>query len=225
MKKCIIKLSALLLVCCAMLGCGKEDNPGTPIVKFGSIFGTVTDFVTGDPVSNANVRLNPRGETTLTGSDGTFQFNDVGDGEYSLSLSKNGYVDLDDDYVIEIENGNNVRRDVQLCSEFESFKITVNGVETDTLYFSVDNTCVTFLVTNTGTKEIDVYGSVSSGNGSTYITLGYYDNGNFDFWTHSVIQPNFGCPVIVCFDVLSKNTGYVYLNSAQISKTLVCIRR
>ena len=101
----LIKFAALLLVCCTMLGCGKEDNPTS---KLGSIFGTVTDFATGDPVSNANVRLNPRGETTLTGSDGTFQFNDIEDGNYSLFLSKNGYVDLDDDYVIEITNGNNV---------------------------------------------------------------------------------------------------------------------
>lgn len=109
-KHHFIKLSAILLICCAMLGCGKDS-------KTGSIYGTVTDFVTGDPVGNANVRLNPRGETTLTGSDGAFQFHDIEDGNYSLSLSKNGYVDLDDDYVIEIVNGNSVRRDLQLNPE------------------------------------------------------------------------------------------------------------
>lgn len=106
-KKSLVKFAALLFVCCAMLGCGKDKNQG-------SIYGTVTDFATGDPVSNANVRLNPKGETTLTGSDGTYQFNDIEDGNYSLSLTKNGYVNLDDDYVIEIENGNSVRRDLQL---------------------------------------------------------------------------------------------------------------
>ena len=105
----LLKVVALLVLCCAMFGCGK--------VKQGSIYGTVTDFATGNPVGNANVRLNPRGETTLTGSDGTFQFNDVTDGNYSLSLSKNGYVDLDDFYVIEITNGNSVRRDFQLSPE------------------------------------------------------------------------------------------------------------
>ena len=120
----LIKLAALLVLCCVMAGCGKET-------KLGSIFGTVTDYVTGNPVSNAKVRLNPGGETTLTGSDGTYQFNDVANGNYSLSISKNGYVDLDDDYVIEIENGNSVRRDLQLSPEvFGAISGTVVDLET-----------------------------------------------------------------------------------------------
>ena len=111
MKKCLsFKFAVLLLVCCVMFGCGKNKNVS-------SIYGTVTDFTTDDPVGNVNVRLNPRGETTLTGSDGAFQFYDIEDGNYSLSLSKNGYEDLDDDYIIEIENGNSVRRDLQLKPE------------------------------------------------------------------------------------------------------------
>lgn len=110
MKKQLLKLAAFLVLCCVMFGCGKEN----PTTKQGSIYGTVTDFATGDPVNNATVRLNPRGETTITGSDGTYQFNDLAKGNYSLSISKSHYVDLDDDYVIEIKNGNNVRRDLQL---------------------------------------------------------------------------------------------------------------
>ena len=105
------KFAAILVVCCMFFDCTPESE------KLGTIYGTVTDFASGEPISNANVRLNPRGETTLTGSDGTYQFNDVTNGNYSLSLSKNGYMDLDDDYVIEIENGNSVRRDLQLSPE------------------------------------------------------------------------------------------------------------
>jgi hypothetical protein len=119
-----LKTAALLALCCAIFGCGKDN-------KLGSIYGTVTDYVTGDPVGNANVRLNPGGETTLTGSDGTYQFNDVANGNYSLSLSKNGYVDMDDDYVIEIENGNSVRRDLQLSPEvFGAISGTVIDLDT-----------------------------------------------------------------------------------------------
>lgn len=109
-----------IIVCCGMLGCDKDNQKG-------SVYGAVTDFATGDPVGNASVRLNPRGETTLTGSDGSFQFNDLKDGRYSLSLSKNGYIDLDDDCIIEIENGNNVRRDVQIRNN----KILVYGIVTN----------------------------------------------------------------------------------------------
>lgn len=126
----LFKLAALLVLCCTMFGCEKEDPLNLTGQKH-SIYGTVTDHATGELVSNANVRLNPIGETTLTSSDGMFQFTDVPDGTYSLSLSKNGYVDMDDDYVIEIENGNSVRRDLQLSrEEFGAISGTVVDLET-----------------------------------------------------------------------------------------------
>ena len=126
----------LLFLCCILYSCGKEnasDGSGK-----GSIYGTVTDFSTGNPVNNAIVRLNPLGEAALTGLDGSFQFSDVPDGTFFLSLSKDGYVDLDDNYNIEIINGKSVRRDVQLQHAFESFKLTINGIEIDTLDFGID---------------------------------------------------------------------------------------
>jgi hypothetical protein len=120
-RQSIIKLGALLLVCCVMLGCTPEEE------KLGTIYGTVTDFSSGEPIANANVHLNPRGETTLTGSDGTFQFNDLPTGSYSLSLSKNGYVDLDDDYVINIDKGNSVQRSIQMQKQSSSLQIVDNN--------------------------------------------------------------------------------------------------
>lgn len=120
-RQLIIKFVALLFVWCAMLGCTPEEE------KLGTIYGTVTDFSSGDPIANANVKLNPRGETTLTGSDGTFQFNDLPTGSYSLSLSKNGYVDLDDDYVLKIENGNTVQRAIQMKKLSSSLQIVDNN--------------------------------------------------------------------------------------------------
>ena len=208
-KSRFIRFAALLLVCCAMFGCEKDKNQG-------SIYGTVTDYTTGDPISNANVRLNPRGETTLTGSDGTFQFYDLSDGQYSLSLSKNGYVDLDDDYVIEIENGNSVKRDVQLNPGVDSFKITVNGVETDTMYFHGTGTWGTFLVTNTGSVPVDVYGTTSDRD----IVL--FETNGTSYWNHSLVQPNQGHSIRVYYDSLLNN-GYIYISSSQVSKTIVCI--
>ena len=110
-----IKHAALLLVCCAMLGCGKEDNPSDGGGSgSGSIYGTITDFATGDPVRNANVQLRPSGETTLTGYDGMYEFLDIPDGNYSITVSKAEYTDLIDDYVIAVKNGRRMRRDVQI---------------------------------------------------------------------------------------------------------------
>ena len=203
-----IKFTALLLVCCAMFGCTPEEE------KLGTIYGTVTDFSSGEPIGNVNVRLNPRGETTLTGMDGTFEFVDLPSGSYSLSLSKNGYVDLDDDYVIEITNGNNVRRDVQLKQS--RVVVTVNGIEVDTLDFGSDVSfnCIYFLVTNNTMTNIDV----DLGSSSNWITI----------WvpgSNTIISPNNG----KSFEIeikrsllqVGNNIGYVYVNAADFSKTLV----
>lgn len=69
----LIKFAASLMVCCMLFGCTPEEETE----KLGTIYGTVTDFASGEPISNVNVRLNPRGETTLTGMDGTFEFVDL----------------------------------------------------------------------------------------------------------------------------------------------------
>ena len=150
--KNVIKFAALLFACCMFFGCTPEEE------KLGTIYGTVTDFSSGEPINNANVRLNPRGETTLTGSDGSFQFNDLASGSYSLSLSKNGYADLDDDYVIRIENGNSVSRDVQLQKELSSLKIVDNdGNMVSVLDFGIEEDVnqKTFSIFNDGNMTLD----------------------------------------------------------------------
>lgn len=146
------KFAASLMLCCMFFGCAPEEE------KLGTIYGTVTDFSSGDPVNNANVRLNPRGETTLTGSDGSFQFNDLPTGSYSLSLSKNGYVDLDDDYVIKIENGNNVQRAIQLQKLHYSLQIVDNDNHPITMLdFGADAGVnqKTFNISNNGNIALD----------------------------------------------------------------------
>lgn len=209
-KQRLFKLVALLVLCSAMLGCGKNKN-------IGSIYGTVTDFATGNPVGNANVRLNPRGETTLTGSDGSFQFNEIEDGNYSLSLSKNGYVDLDDDYVIEIKNGISVRRDVQLNGQYQSFKILFNGEEADTLNFGTEISNMAFLVMNDGTVDINVHISTSDSRIQIYHDHCYYSTTGFDVR----IRPNEGYTAVVSLWDDFYTIGYVYISSGTNSKRLV----
>lgn len=216
-KGYLLKVAALLVLCCVMFGCGKED-PLNPTSQKNSIYGTVTDYATGELVSNANVRLNPIGETTLTGSDGMFQFTGVLDGTYSLSLSKNGYVDLDDDYVIEIKNGKSVRRDVQLKSQFQSFRITVNGMEVDTLDFGIDFSYneIYFSIENNGTVDI----TINIGDSSDWLTVQSYSE---------TLSPNTSSirRVKVYRDELSigDNIGYVYVSSGTLTKTLVIIAK
>lgn len=110
--KRLISLFSLLLIFVSILNFNscKPD----PIEELGSIYGVVTDKATGEPVKNANVQLRPSGETTLTGTDGRYEFVDLKNGEYSITVSKTEYTDLVDDYVIVIDGDKAMRRDVQI---------------------------------------------------------------------------------------------------------------
>lgn len=123
----------------------------------GSIYGTVTDYATGEPVSKVIVKLNPNGESTLTGSDGTFDFKSLKPGKYSLSMSKAEYADLDDDYVIEVESGKKMKRDVQIRKKTASLQITdMSGTAITFLDFGVEESVISksFNIFNNGTLNI-----------------------------------------------------------------------
>lgn len=154
-----IVFSAFFIICCAMFGCNPETvsseggNAGD-----GSIYGCVTDFATGDPVINANVQLRPSGETTLTGYDGMYEFLEIPDGNYSITVSKAEYSELIDDYVIEVKNGKRMRRDVQIEKLPTSLRITdMNGSDISMLDFGADASMVakTFNIFNNGTVTIN----------------------------------------------------------------------
>lgn len=154
-----IKQVALLAFCCALFGCGKEDNPsgGGNGNGSGSIYGCVTDFATGDPVRNANVQLRPSGETTLTGYDGMYEFLDIPDGNYSITVSKAEYTDLIDNYVIDVKNGRRMRRDVQIEKLPVSLRILDgDGNDVSSLDFGAENdvTSRTFSIFNDSPKRL-----------------------------------------------------------------------
>lgn len=155
MKKSIAGiLSAALLLASTLVwySCTQDAE-----VTTGDIYGTVTDFATGEPVGNANVKLKTTGETTLTGSDGTYEFRDLKPDNYSLQLSKAGYNDLDDDYVITVEAGKKTKRDVQMSKQVASLKITdMAGNEITELAFGMEEsiTSKSFNIFNNGTLNI-----------------------------------------------------------------------
>lgn len=145
---------ALLIIAISAIwtGCNNEDEQN------GAITGVVTDFATGEPVKNANVTLRPTGETTLTGSDGTYQFQYLSDGEYSISVSKAEYADLIDDYVIVIYKGKTIKRDVQIKKKATFLKITdMAGNDISVLDFGSEEsvTSKSFNVFNNGTVNIE----------------------------------------------------------------------
>lgn len=135
----------------------ESSEPSIKETNKGSIFGVVTDFATGEPVANANVQLRPGGETTLTGFDGTYEFLDIEDGNYSITISKAEYSELIDDYIIQIRNGKRIRRDVQIEKLPTTLRITdMNGQDITELDFgdNLSTTSKSFNIFNNGTVSI-----------------------------------------------------------------------
>ncbi|MBR5781326.1 MAG: carboxypeptidase regulatory-like domain-containing protein [Bacteroidales bacterium] len=149
----LISLFAALLIFASVFNSCKPD----PIEEFGSIYGIVTDKATGEPVKNANVQLRPSGETTLTGTDGRYEFVDLKNGEYSITVSKTEYTDLVDDYVIKVEGAKAMRRDVQIEKIPALLKILdSNGNEIEELDFGsmLDDNIRMFSIFNNSTMSL-----------------------------------------------------------------------
>lgn len=155
----IVKFATFLLVCSSLFGCGKDDNPSGGVNSgSGSIYGVVTDFATGNPVSSANVQLRPSGETTLTGYDGHYEFPNVPSGTYSIKVTKEGYSDLIDDYDIVVTNDKQTKRDVQIRKLPSSLHIYDNDShEISELDFGADEgvTQKTFNIFNGGSQSLN----------------------------------------------------------------------
>ena len=76
-----------MLLCATMLlSCSEEE-----VSIFGNIYGTITDSKSGEPVRNAEVIISPGNKTTVSGSDGHFEFNNLEAGQYKIGVNANGY--------------------------------------------------------------------------------------------------------------------------------------
>lgn len=57
----------------------------------GSIYGNIYDNITNEALVGVSVKLTPSGSIVNTFSDGSFQFEDLQPGSYTLQFSKHGY--------------------------------------------------------------------------------------------------------------------------------------
>lgn len=90
MKKYIsLSFAALMIAASLPVSCAVDVEE----VSKGSIAGIVADKVTGEPVPTVNLKLSPGGNSTVTGSDGSFQFEELEAGEYTVTYTKDGYRD------------------------------------------------------------------------------------------------------------------------------------
>ena len=150
MKKSLYLLLGLLLICGIYQACAPEDLPG-------SIYGTVVDKATGEPIKLAGVTLTPNnGATTVTGSDGHFEFTDLTHGEYAVKITKTGYKDTT--RMITVKSGDNTPIDIQLEKLPPALKVVDdNRKEIDTLDFgsAIDDVARSFSLFNDGTESLE----------------------------------------------------------------------
>lgn len=79
---------AVAVVFIFFVSCQKNEED---IVTTGSIQGIVKDLSTAEPLANALVNITPGTENLLTKEDGSFEFNDIEAGRYTVTVQRSGY--------------------------------------------------------------------------------------------------------------------------------------
>ncbi len=150
MKKSLYFVFGLLLVCGMYQACVPEELPG-------SIYGTVVDKATGEPIKSAGVELSPSGLKTVTGSEGQFEFTELDPGKYTLIITKTGYVDGVSG-TIEVKPGQQAKGDVQIEKLPPALKVVDdNRQEISTLDFGSAEADVarSFSLFNDGVESLE----------------------------------------------------------------------
>ena len=150
MKKIIYLLVGIILFGGLYYSCAPEELPG-------SIYGTVVDKATGEPIKSAGVELSPSGLKTVTGSEGQFEFTELDPGKYTLIITKTGYIDGVSG-TIEVKPGQQAKGDVQIEKLPPALKVVNdNREEISTLDFgsAIDDVARSFSIFNDGTESLE----------------------------------------------------------------------
>jgi len=111
----------VLLTSLMLLSSCTED----PEISTGSISGFVTESKGGtEPISGVTVAILSTGQSTTTGSDGAFVFNNLQPGSYSLQFKKSGYETNTRN--VNVVAGSDYKCDVQLSKVEQMAEITID---------------------------------------------------------------------------------------------------
>ena len=133
-----ILFAAVFCTCCT------ED--AAPI--FGDVYGTITDSKTGEPVRNAEVILSPTNATTISGSDGHFEFRSLEAGQYKISVSSDGYEG--NSRQVTVVPGKSTACDMHLTPKAV---VEIFNVDPLTLNFGTTQTQMAVTVTNSSARD------------------------------------------------------------------------
>ena len=76
----------MLIACVAFTGCTSDE-----VSSFGDVYGIISDTKSGSPIRNAEITISPGNSTTVSGSDGHFEFKSLEAGQYKISVTADGY--------------------------------------------------------------------------------------------------------------------------------------
>lgn len=83
----LLKYSFAVILLVFAVGCSSSDD----YEIFAKIQGVVTDYQTGEPLSNASVTLSPSGLSKQTDANGFYGFEELDAQQYTLTVQKSGY--------------------------------------------------------------------------------------------------------------------------------------
>lgn len=83
----LLTCATALLLAASVTGCSDNDDYDI----YAAIRGRITDYITGEPISNASITLSPSNATKQTADNGEFIFEDLDPGQYTITVQKAGY--------------------------------------------------------------------------------------------------------------------------------------
>ncbi len=84
--KRLLRLAVAAALLCGCMACEPTDKE-----EYGTIYGIVSDVETAEPLSDATVVLSPGGTSQMTDHDGRFEFTELEERQYTITVQKDGY--------------------------------------------------------------------------------------------------------------------------------------
>ncbi len=134
------------VVFAAMFSACTEDE-SSPV---GDVYGIVSDLKSGAPVRNAEVIISPSNASTVSGSDGHFEFKSLTPGQYKISVEANGY--SSNSRQVTVVAGQRISCDIHLTPEADNDVISINPTSID---FGTNELQIAATVTNESDSETE----------------------------------------------------------------------
>ena len=134
------------VVFAAMFSACTEDE-SSPV---GDVYGIVSDLKSGAPVRNAEVIISPGNASTVSGSDGHFEFKSLTPGQYKISVEANGY--SSNSRQVTVVAGQRISCDIHLTPEADNDVISINPTSID---FGTNELQIAATVTNESDSETE----------------------------------------------------------------------